>query len=205
MNEHEICKLWEENNIFSKTLEKNKDKEEYVFFDGPPFMSGSVHFGHVAISYLKDSILRHHHNDKHVPRNMGADTHGLPIEYEIEKLLGIKTTDEILKYGIGNYNEECRSIVLRCEGEWSSTFNRIGRWVDFDKNYKTMSKEYMNSVFWTFKQLYDKGRVYEGSKIMPYSTKCGTCLSNFEKSQNEKMIRDDALYVKMPLVEKFFD
>ena len=126
--------------------------------------------------------------------------HGLPIEYEIEKKLGIKTTQEILDFGIGNYNKECENIVLSCKDQWKEIMARAGRWVDFDNGYMTMSKDFMNSVWWVFSELYKKNRVYEGVKIMPYSTTCGTPLSNFEKSQNYKEINDDSLYLKFKII-----
>ena len=126
--------------------------------------------------------------------------HGLPIEYEIEKELGIKTTSQVREYGIDKYNEACRGIVMRCADEWKNQMGRLGRWIDFDNQYKTMDLNFMNSVWWVFKSLYDKGRIYEGVKIMGYSTACGTPLSNFEIQQNYQEVQDDSLFIKLPII-----
>lgn len=123
-------------------------------------------------------------NGHYVERRFGWDCHGLPIEYEIDKKLNIKNRSEILDMGIDKYNEECRSIVMRYSSLWRDVVNRMGRWIDFDNDYKTMNPEFMESVWWVFKQIFDKGLVYRGCKIMPYSTKCLTVLSNFEATQN---------------------
>ena len=200
MQEEPIYKRWKENDIFNKSIKENENEELYSFYDGPPFATGLPHYGHILAGLIKDTVTRYHHNlNKNVPRYNGFDTHGLPIEYEIEKEIKIKTTDEILNYGIGNYNEKCRSIVLRYSKEWEETMGRLGRWIDFKNDYKTMTKEFMNSVWWVFKQLYDKNRIYEGVKIMPYSTTCGTSLSNFETQQNYQEVHDDSLFIALPL------
>jgi len=204
MNEQEICNKWNNEDTFQESMKLNKNKPEFKFYEGPPFYTGDPHYGHIAGAFIKDTILRHKHNQGyHVERRAGADTHGLPIEYEIEKRLNIKTTDEILEYGIGNYNEKCRDIVMECADTWKSTMSRLGRWIDFDNDYKTMTKSYMNSVWWTFSQLYKNGHVYEGVKIMPYSTSCATSLSNFETGQNHRDIQDISLYVKFELKTPF--
>jgi len=199
-----IAKFWQENNIFSKSIEQNKDKPTFNFYDGPPFMTGLPHYGHILAGLIKDSVLRFAHDSGHnVPRHSGSDTHGLPIEFEIEKDLGIKTTEQVLTYGLSNYNEACRSIVMRYATEWEDQMGKLGRWIDFKNDYKTMTKEFMNSTWWVFKQLFDKGRVYEGVRIMPYSTTCGTPLSNFETQQNYQEVQDDSLYLTLQLVNQF--
>jgi isoleucyl-tRNA synthetase len=206
LKEDDICKYWTDNEVFLKSVEKHKNLPSYNFYDGPPFMTGKMHYGHITAGFIKDSIIRFHHNmGFNVPRVNGVDCHGLPIEFEIEKELGIKTTDEVLSYGIGNYNEKCRDIVLRCAGDWEKMAGRLGRWIDFKDGYKTMDLTFMNSTWWVFKQLYNKGRIYEGQRIMPYSTTCGTPLSNFETQQNYQEVQDDSLFVKFPLIEKFKD
>lgn len=200
MQEESIYTLWKELNIFNKTLESNKDKATYVFYDGPPFATGLPHYGHILAGFIKDSILRFGHEQGfNVPRFAGFDQHGLPIEYEIEKELGIKTTQQVLEFGIDKYNGECKKIVLKYAKEWEETMGRLGRWIDFKNQYQTMSKEFMNSVWWVFAQLYKKNRVYSGVRIMPYSTACGTPLSNFETQQNYKEIQDDSLFIKLPI------
>jgi isoleucyl-tRNA synthetase len=205
MDETQICQFWKDEKIFEKQNEINKDKSgnnTFHFFDGPPFMTGSPHYGHILAGFIKDSITRHQHSKGfYVPRVSGIDVHGLPIEYEIEKKLGIKTTQQVLEFGIGNYNKECENIVLSCKDQWKEIMTRLGRWVDFDNGYTTMSKEFMNSVWWVFSELYKKDRVYEGVKIMPYSTSCGTPLSNFETQQNYKEINDDSLYFKINIID----
>ena len=200
MSEEDIYKYWTQNDIFAQSIEANKSKSEYVFYDGPPFMTGLPHYGHILAGMIKDSVLRYAHGKGHnVPRFAGIDTHGLPIEYEIEKELGIKTTQQVMDYGIGNYNEACRGIVLKYADEWENQMGRLGRWVDFKNQYRTMDKSFMNSVWWVFKTLYEKGRVYEGVKIMGYSTTCGTPLSNFEIQQNYQEVQDDSLFIKLPI------
>ena len=203
MHEESVYNYWLENDTFNKSIGKNEDYPTFRFFDGPPFATGLPHYGHILAGLIKDSVTRYHHNlGKNVSRYNGFDTHGLPIEYEIEKEINIKTTEEIINYGIGNYNEKCRGIVLRYSKEWETTMGRLGRWIDFKNGYKTMDKNFMNSVWWIFKQLYIKNRVYEGVKIMPFSTTCGTSLSNFETQQNYQEVQDDSLYICLPLVDR---
>ena len=200
MQENTIYNRWVDLDIFNRTIEANKDKPTFVFYDGPPFATGLPHYGHILAGFIKDSILRFNHEQGwNVPRFAGFDQHGLPIEYEIEKELGIKTTQQVLDYGIDNYNRECKGIVLKYAHEWEETMGRLGRWIDFKNQYQTMSKEFMNSVWWVFAQLYKKNRVYEGVRIMPYSTACGTPLSNFETQQNYKEVQDDSLFIKLPI------
>lgn len=195
-----IHKFWEENKIFEKQNNNNFDKT-FTFYDGPPFMTGLPHYGHILAGLIKDTITRHQYSKGYnVPRNNGSDCHGLPIEFEIEKKLGIKTTKQVLEYGIKNYNEECKSIVFSCKDKWKEIMGKLGRWIDFDNGYATLTKEFMNSVWWVFSELYKKNRIYEGLRIMPYSTSCGTPLSNFETSQNYKEINDDSLYLKFKII-----
>lgn len=192
--EKEVEFFWEQNNIFEKSIKGLKD---YIFYDGPPFATGLPHYGHLVASTLKDVVPRYWaQNNRRVKRKWGWDCHGLPIEYEIEKELGIKTKAQVLEYGIGNYNEKCRQIVLRYRKQWKKTISRLGRFVDFDNDYKTMDKNYMESLWWIFAQLYKKDLVYRGTKIMPYSMGCGTPLSNFEAGSNYKNVSDPSVYVK---------
>lgn len=201
MTEEQVYEYWVNNDIFQKSIEENKSKPEYVFFEGPVFATGTPHYGHILAGFIKDSVLRYQHQKgQNVPRLNGFDTHGLPIEYEIEKELGIKTTQQVLDYGIGNYNDACESIVLRCTDIWEEQMGRLGRWIDFKSQYKTMDLNFMNSVWWVFAELYKKNRIYEGVRIMPYSTTCGTPLSNFEKGQNYKQVNADSLYVKFKII-----
>ena len=196
--ELELVENWEENRIFDKTLE-NKGKT-FTFYDGPPFATGDPHYGHILAGMIKDTIARWKTiNGYSVPRRAGWDCHGLPIEYKIEELLKIKTKEQILQFGIGNYNEECRKIVMSCAGQWKIMMSRLGRWVDFDNDYKTMDLDYMSKVWSVFSKIYEKGLVYEGVKIMPYSPACTTPLSNFEAGSNYVDVVDRTVIVKFPL------
>lgn len=196
-NEEATLQSWNDNKIFKESLDKNKNKEKFIFYDGPPFATGSPHYGHILAGAIKDTICRHAQmKGYYVERRAGWDCHGLPIEYEIEKTLGIKNYDEIINFGIKNYNDECRKIVMRCADEWKETIGRFGRWIDFENDYKTMNTSYMESIWWCFKQLWEKNLVYRGFKVMPYSTACGTALSNFEAKSNYKLVNEESIIVK---------
>ena len=201
--EEKILKDWNKNKIFEKSLEYSKENPKFIFYDGPPFATGKPHHGHIVASTIKDIIPRYKtQTGYHVPRIWGWDTHGLPIEYEIEKKFGIKTKEEILKFGIDNYNEECRKIVLEFSEEWKKTINRLGRWVNMDDAYKTMDKSFMESIWWVFKSLFNKGLIYHGVKVMPYSTGCTTPLSNFEAKSNYQNVSDPSITVKFKLKDE---
>jgi isoleucyl-tRNA synthetase len=149
---------------------------------------------------IKDTVTRYAHQTGHyVSRRFGWDCHGLPVEYEIDKKLGITGRDMVLEMGVKAYNAECRSIVQRYTAEWETTVTRLGRWIDFKNDYKTLDPEFMESVWWVFKSMFDKGLVYRGYKVMPYSTACGTPLSNFEAGENYKDVNDPAVVVNFPL------
>lgn len=199
--EEEILEYWNKNDIFKKSI---NDDSPYVFYDGPPFATGLPHYGHILAGFIKDTIGRYQtQNSKSVPRRAGWDTHGLPIEYEIEKIHNIKTKQEIEKWGIDNYNKACRDIVMKYAGEWDTIMSRLGRWVDFKDDYKTMDFDFMNSVWWVFGMLSDKNLVYSSYRVMPYSVACKTPLSNFETQQNYQDIDDTTVYVKFKLLEKY--
>jgi len=196
-NEETIVKYWNDNNIFQKSIDQNNDNKTFIFYDGPPFATGLPHAGHILAGYIKDTICRWATiNGFKVPRRAGWDTHGLPIEFEIEKKFGIKTKDQVKEFGIDKYNEACREIVMTYAGEWKTIMNRFGRWVDFDNDYKTMDIEFMSKVWGVFSKIYEKGLIYEGVKIMPYSVACTTPLSNFEASNNYQRIIDRTVIVK---------
>ena len=170
--------------------------------DGPPFATGMPHYGHLLASTIKDIIPRYWSmKGRYVERRFGWDTHGVPIEYEIDKEMGMSGRDAVREIGIAKYNEKCRAIVMRYASEWRHTIDRLGRWIDFDNDYKTMDTSFMESEWWVFKQLFDKGVVYRGFKVMPYSTALCTPLSNFEASQNYKDVQDPAVVVSFPLVD----
>lgn len=198
--EEKILAYWREIKAFKTSLKLSEGKPVFSFYDGPPFATGLPHYGHILAGTIKDTVTRYASLTGHyVERRFGFDCHGLPIEFEIDKKLGIKTKDEILKLGIANYNEECRSIVLRYAKEWETTVERCGRWIDFDNGYQTMDLKFMESIWWVFKQIFDKGQVYRGFKVMPYSTGCSTPLSNFEATQNYKDVNDPTVVVSFPL------
>ncbi|CAA7261711.1 unnamed protein product [Cyclocybe aegerita] len=157
---------------------------------------------HITVIYLLDIVTRHAHvSGYHVTRRFGWDTHGLPVEHEIDKRLGITGKEDVLAMGIDKYNEECRKIVMRYASEWRQTVERMGRWIDFDNDYKTLNLSFMESVWWAFSELFKKGMVYRGLRVMPYSTGCTTPLSNFEAGQAYKDVNDPAITVAFPLVD----
>ena len=176
--EQEILQFWRDDGTFAKSV---RGEREFVFYDGPPFATGTPHYGHLLAGTIKDIVPRYWAmRGYRVERRFGWDCHGLPVEMEIEKDLGLKSPSEVQAYGVGRYNEACRSIVLRYTGEWRKTVERMGRWIDFDNDYKTMDPTFMESVWWVFAELWRKGRIYRGHKVMPYSWRLGTPLSNFE-------------------------
>jgi isoleucyl-tRNA synthetase len=198
--EEKVLEFWKRNHIFEKSLEQTAKGKKYTFYDGPPFATGHPHYGHLLAGTIKDVVPRYKTmKGFYVERRFGWDCHGLPVENEIEKNLNLSGAPSIEAFGIGNFNEACRSIVLRYTSEWQNTVERMGRWVDFKHTYKTMDLDFMESVFWVFRSLYEEGLVYEGFKVMPYSTKLGTPLSNFEANLNYKEVDDPSLTVKFPL------
>ena len=201
--EHAVLTFWQDKQIFRRSLAASKHKPDYVFYDGPPFATGLPHHGHLVASTIKDIIPRYFTmKGFHVERRFGWDCHGLPIEHEIDKSLGMSAKEAVESLGIARYNAECRGIVQRYASEWEKTITRLGRWVDFDNDYRTMEPWYMESVWWVFKQLWDKGLVYQGDKVIAYSTELETVLSNFEASSNYKEVQDPAVTVLFKLVEE---
>lgn len=199
--EERILEHWKEINAFLRQVELSKGKKPYTFYDGPPFATGLPHYGHLLASTIKDIIPRYWSmKGRYVERRFGWDTHGVPIEHEIDKKLGISGRDAVLQMGIEKYNSECKAIVMRYASEWRQTIDRLGRWIDFDNDYKTMDTSYMESEWWVFKQLWEKDAVYRGFKVMPFSTALNTPLSNFEAQQNYKDVQDPAVVVSFPLL-----
>jgi isoleucyl-tRNA synthetase len=195
--EKDTLNFWRDRDIFRESLRQRQGAEAYVFYDGPPFATGLPHYGHLLAGTIKDVIPRYQTmTGKYVDRTFGWDCHGLPVENEMEKELGINSKHEIEEYGVDKFNEACRSIVLRYTEEWEHIVERTGRWVDFEKGYRTMDRDYMESIWWVFKQLWDKGLVYEGHKIMWYCPRCATPLSNFEVNQGYEEVEDPAITVR---------
>ncbi len=196
--EEKILKFWEANEIFTKSIEQRRGKDEFVFYDGPPFATGLPHYGHFVPGTVKDIVPRYQTmKGKMVERRFGWDCHGLPVEYEMEKELGISGKKEIEEMGVAKFNESCRSIVLRYTAEWRKTVTRAGRWVDFENDYKTMDTDYMESIWWVVKTLWDKKLLREGYYILPYCPRCSTVLSNFELNQGGyREVHDPSITVK---------
>ena len=197
--------FWEENDIFNKSLLKPagaEPKGDFVFYDGPPFATGTPHYGHILAGTIKDAIPRFWTmNGFRVRRKWGWDCHGLPLENLIEKKLGLANKRDIEAYGIKNFNEQARAAVLEYRDDWKKVVPRMGRWADMEDDYKTMDSTYTESVWWVFSQLHKKGLVYEGFKSMHLCPRCGTTLSNFEVNQGYKDIKDIAVTVKLTLLD----
>lgn len=195
--EKNILDFWKRNEIVHKGLSANQGKERFVFYDGPPFATGLPHYGNILPGTLKDVVPRYWvMKGKYVERRWGWDCHGLPVEFEMENSLGLSGTPDIEKYGIANFNEACRSNVLKYTKEWEEIICRTGRWADFQNSYRTMDTPFMESVWWVFKQLWDKGLIFEGYRVMHYSWRVSTPLSNFESGLNYKEVQDPAITVR---------
>jgi isoleucyl-tRNA synthetase len=199
--EEEILAFWRENQIFEKTLEQTRGGKEYVFYDGPPFATGTPHYGHIVAGTMKDALPRYQTMQGcSVRRRWGWDCHGLPIENLIEKDLGLKSKKDIEDYGIGNFNRKARERVQQYVGDWRQIVPRLGRFIDMENDYRTMDWYYTESVMNIFKTLHDKGLIYEGYKSMQICPRCETTLSNFEVNQGYKDITDISVTVKFELV-----
>ncbi|AEK36527.1 isoleucine--tRNA ligase [Corynebacterium variabile] len=200
--EQNVLSYWAEDDTFRESLRNREGAEEYIFYDGPPFANGLPHYGHLLTGYVKDIVPRYKTMRGYkVPRVFGWDTHGLPAELEAEKQLGIKDKGEIEEMGLAAFNDYCAKSVLRYAGEWKDYVTRQARWVDFDNGYKTMDLSYMESVIWAFKTLYDKGLIYQGFRVLPYSWAEHTPLSNQETRLDDsyKMRQDPTVTVTFPV------
>lgn len=200
--EEKQLKFWEENKIFEKSMSSTTHSKSFSFYDGPPFATGLPHYGHLLAGTLKDIVPRYWTMKGYrVQRRFGWDCHGVPVEFEINKTLNLHTRKDILDFGVDKYNAACRGIVDRYSNEWKKTVKRIGRWVDMDNAYFTMQVEFMQSVWWVFQQLYNKGLIYDGLKVVPYSTGVSTPLSNFEANLDYREVQDPAVTVTFPLLK----
>ena len=201
--EEAVLAFWEKDGTFGKSLKKNEGKERYKFYDGPPFATGLPHYGHLLAGTIKDIVPRYQTmRGKYVERRFGWDTHGLPIEALAQEALGVSGAPEIKALGVDKFNEQCRSMVLKYVGEWKKTVTRMGRWVDFDHDYKTMNPDFMETIWWVFKELWKQGRVYKSHRIMPYSWKLSTPLSNFEAGSNYKDVQDPTVTVRVKTINR---
>lgn len=200
LREENILKFWQERDIFQQTLDKPAPNGDYIFYDGPPFATGLPHYGHIVASVIKDVVPRYWTmRGYHVPRVWGWDCHGLPIENIVEKQLGFRHKKEIVAMGVAAFNERCREQVLTYAHEWEQIIPRIGRWADMKNAYRTMDKPFMESVWWVFKQLYEKKLVYEDYRSMHICPRCETTLSQQEVSEGYKDVKDIAVTVKFKL------
>ena len=199
--EREILAFWEADQTFEKSLAKTAGKDEYVFYDGPPFATGLPHYGHLLAGTIKDIVPRYQTmRGFHVERRFGWDCHGLPIEALAQDALGVSGAPAIKALGVDVFNEKCRSMVSTYVNEWKKTVTRMGRWVDFDHGYKTMDRDFMESIWWVFKQLWEQGRVYKSYRVVPYSPKLSTPLANSEASSNYKDVQDPTVTVRAKVI-----
>ncbi len=201
--ETETLAYWQENKIFEQSLEKNRDKKVFSFYDGPPFANGLPHFGHSLVTSIKDAIGRYKTMQGfYVARRNGWDCHGLPVEYEIEKKFGVSGKKQILELGLAKFNQACRDSVFTYKMEWETFFDRIGRWTDKENAYATINNDYIESVWWALSQVHQKELLYRGFKSMPYCPRCETPLSNFELNEGYRDdVIDPSLFVKFKLID----
>ncbi|MFV0518708.1 MAG: isoleucine--tRNA ligase [Lachnospirales bacterium] len=201
--EEKVLEFWTENKIFEKSIEIREDGEYFTFFDGPPTANGMPHIGHVLTRAIKDIVPRYKTMKGYkVLRKAGWDTHGLPVELEIEKMLGISGKPEIEKYGVESFVEKCKESVWKYEKEWRVMSNRVGFWADMDNPYVTYHDTYIESVWWALKTIFDKGLIYKGHKIVPYCPRCGTSLSTHEVAQGYKDVKEKSVIAKFKSVDE---
>lgn len=191
--EKEIIDFWEKNGIFPQSIEKNAGGEEFSFYDGPPTANGKPHVGHILTRVMKDLIPRYQTmKGKHVLRKAGWDTHGLPVELEVEKLLGLDGKQQIESFGIEPFIKKCKESVWKYKGEWEKMSDRVGYWADMDNPYVTYDDKYIESEWWALKEMHKKGLLYKGHKIVPYCPRCGTALSSHEVAQGYKLVKENS-------------
>lgn len=201
--ERGILAKWKEENSFQESLKQNEQNERFVFYDGPPFATGLPHYGHLLAGTIKDIVPRFWTmKGKYVERRFGWDTHGLPVENELEKEFKVSGKKQIEEMGLALFNEACRSIVFRYTEQWQEVVERMGRWVDFDNQYRTLDASFMESVWWVFRQVWDKDYIYSGYRVQPYCPRCSTPLSNFEVNEGYKDKKDVSITVKFPLKDE---
>lgn len=195
--EKEVIAFWKQNRIFEKSVEKNEGGEEFSFFDGPPTANGKPHIGHILTRVMKDIIPRYQTmKGRHVLRKAGWDTHGLPVELEVEKSLGMDGKQDIEKYGIEPFIKKCKESVWKYTDEWRKMSDRVGYWVDMDNPYVTYHDDYIESVWWALKEIHKKGLLYKGHKIVPYCPRCGTALSSHEVAQGYKDVKETSVVAR---------
>lgn len=198
--EKEVLQFWKDNKIFELNQAENEGAKEFTFYDGPPTANGKPHIGHILTRVIKDIIPRYHvMKGEHALRKAGWDTHGLPVELEVEKLLGIDGKQEIEKYGIEPFIKKCKESVWKYKAEWEKMSDRVGYWADMESPYVTYEDNYIESVWWAIKTIAEKGLLYKGYKIVPYCPRCGTALSSHEVAQGYKDVKDTSVFVRFKL------
>ena len=198
--EKEIEKFWSDNDIFRKSMENRKEGETYTFYDGPPTANGKPHIGHVLTRVIKDMIPRYRTmKGYYVPRKAGWDTHGLPVELEVEKKLGLDGKEQIEEYGLDPFIKECKESVWKYKGMWEDFSGTVGFWADMDDPYVTYHDDFIESEWWALKQIWDKGLLYKGFKIVPYCPRCGTPLSSHEVAQGYKTLKERTAIVRFKI------
>jgi isoleucyl-tRNA synthetase len=201
--EKNILSFWNDQSIFQKSIDQRSNSQPYVFLEGPPTANGMPHPGHVLTRVVKDLILRYHAmNDHFILRKAGWDTHGLPVEIEVEKKLGLKDKSDVEHLGVKQFNEECKNSVFTYENAWVKLTERIGFWVDMDHPYITLKNDYIESVWWSLKQAWEKKLLYKGHKVVPYCPRCGTALSAHEVAQGYKTVEDPSIFVKFKIKDE---
>ena len=203
--EKETAKFWKENDIFQKSIDQRKDCPTYMFFDGPPTANGKPHIGHVLTRVIKDMIPRYHAmKGELVPRKAGWDTHGLPVEIEVEKIIGIEGKEAIEEYGVEPFIEKCKESVWKYEGMWREFSDIVGFWADMDHPYVTYHDDFIESEWWALKQIFDKDLLYKGYKVVPYCPSCGTPLSSHEVAQGYKTLKEKSAVVRFKAMDGDF-
>ena len=198
--EKEIVDFWKKNDIFKKSIKNREGAEIFTFFDGPPTANGKPHIGHVLTRAIKDLIPRYRTMKGYlVERKAGWDTHGLPVELEVEKSLGISGKPQIENYGVEDFIKKCKDSVFVYQSDWEEMSDRVGFWADMDNPYVTYHNDYIESVWWALRQIWDKGLLYKGHKIMPYCPRCGTALSSHEVAQGYKDVKENSIIVKFQI------
>ena len=195
--EKETAKFWKDNDIFQKSIKQREGDPTYMFFDGPPTANGKPHIGHVLTRVIKDMIPRYHAmKGEYVPRKAGWDTHGLPVEIEVEKIIGIEGKEAIEEYGVEPFIEKCKESVWKYEGMWREFSDIVGFWADMDNPYVTYHDDFIESEWWALKQIFDKDLLYKGYKVVPYCPSCGTPLSSHEVAQGYKTLKEKSAVVR---------
>ncbi len=198
-----MLERWRERDVFHESIRRREGAKPFIFYEGPPTANGRPGSHHVLARVFKDVFPRYQTMRGHfVPRKAGWDCHGLPVELEVEKELGFHNKHDIERYGVAEFNAKCRESVLRYIDEWNELTERIGFWIDTDDAYYTLANDYVESVWWSLKQVWEKGLLTEGYRVVPYCTRCGTALSSHELALGYKDVVDPSVYVKFPLKDE---